>query len=124
MVDVTDGFLTKKELLKSYHTASDMLHAGEIQDIVAGKYKRTNPEWIKDWTKKLIGLLNNHTIYLKDGPGAWDGKEPLKFDGGEPAPKFQIIVSMRTGPEEKPEARIFEMICRLEDLPKATGQQS
>ena len=59
MLDVADGFLTKKELLKSYHIASECLHAGEIQDIAAGKYKRTNPEWIKDWTKKLVGLLNN-----------------------------------------------------------------
>ena len=124
MLDIADGFLTKKELLKSYHGASDCLHAGEIQEIVAGKYKRTNPEWIRDWTKKLFVLLNNHTIYLKDGAGAWDGKEPIKYDNGEPAPKYQVIVAMRSGPDEKPEARIFEVISRLEDLPKGSAQQS
>lgn len=124
MIDITDGFLTKKELLKSYYGTGDFLHAGETQDIIAGKYKRTNPEWIKLWTDKLVALLNNHTIYLKDGPGAWDGKEPLKYDNGEPAPKYQVIIAMRVGPEQKPNAKLFEVVSRLEDLPKGQEPQS
>jgi hypothetical protein len=124
MLDITEAFLTKKELLKSYHDASDFLHAGGIQDVVAGRYKRTNPEWINQWTQKLVALLNNHTIFLKDGPGAWDGNEPIKFDNGEPAPKYQVIVTMRSGPQNKPEARIFEVIGRLEDVRKGSEPQS
>lgn len=124
MVDITDGFLTKQELLKSYHGSSDMLHAGDLQEIIAGKYKRTNPAWITDWTDKLFTLLNHHTIYLKDGPGAWEGTEPLIHDGGEPAPKFQVIIAMAAGPDQKPQAKIFESIGRLEDIPKETDEQS
>jgi hypothetical protein len=124
MLDVADGFLTKTELLKSYHAAGNFLHAGEVADLLAGRVKCPAPNSIADWTKKLIALLNNHTIYLKDGPGAWNGKEPLVFDNGEPAPKYQVIVGMRVGPQEKPEARIFEVISRLEDQPKGSEPRS
>ena len=124
MVDIKEGFLTKQELLKSYHAASGCLHAGEIKDIVVGRYKYTNRLWMKDWAKKLIALLDHHTIYLKDGPGAWDGKEPFTCDNGEQAPKYQIIIAMKSGPDQKPAARLFEVIGRLEDQPQEPEPRS
>ncbi len=123
-VDIKEGFLTKKELLKSYHTVSNLLHAGEIEEILAGRFKRINPEWINDWTQKLITLLGHHTIYLKDGPGAWKGDKPLIISSGEPAPKQQVIVLMNPYPHGRVEAKLFELFEVPRFAPKGSEPQS
>jgi hypothetical protein len=108
--DVKDGFLTKDELVKSYRAAGDYLHAGDVTDFLTNRQKIFDPEATSKWVKRLITLLNIHAIYLTDKPNAWEGKDPIKFADGEPAPKIQIIVQMRSETDDKPAASRFETI--------------
>jgi hypothetical protein len=68
---------------------------------------------IAAWVQRLVVLLNHHTIFLADTADAWEGKEPLTFLDGEPAPKWQMTVQMRTGTHGRPAATIFESIGRM-----------
>jgi hypothetical protein len=116
--DIKDGFLTKDELLKSYHSAGDFLHAGDMTNFLSNRQKAFDPKSVGKWVRKLTTLLNHHSIFLADRPGSWDGKERLKFLDREPAPKLQIIVQMNVGPHGRPEATIFESIGQVSELPE------
>lgn len=120
MEDIKEGFLTKEELLKSYHSAGDFLHAGDMTNFLSKKQKPFDPKSIGKWVHKLTTLLNHHSIFLADKPGSWDGKEPLKFPDGEPAPKLQIVVQMSVGPHGRPAATIFESVGHVSDLPEGS----
>jgi len=108
--DLKDGFLTKDELLKSYRGAAQFLHAGDISDFLAGKERSLDTDAAKQWVKRLIVLLNLHKIALADAPDAWEGREQPRFTDGEPAPRFQLFVSMRREDTDRPAASIFESI--------------
>lgn len=74
---------------------------------------------INAWVQKIVVLLNHHTIFLADAPNAWEGEEPLTFDGGEPAPKLQMVVQMATRDHGRPAATIFGSVGRM---PGPVGQ--
>jgi hypothetical protein len=109
--DIKDGFLTKDELLKSYRNAAGFLHVGNLNELLAGQSATSDPKAIGAWVRKLTTLLSCHTIFLADKPGAWDGEEPVKFDDGEPAPRFQVTIQMDTGPKGgEIQAHVFQTI--------------
>jgi hypothetical protein len=108
IADVEDGFLAKGEMLRSYREAANFLHVGTLNDFLANETASNDHQAVGTWVRKLMGLLNHHCIYIADDPAY--KAEPLRFSGGEPAPKFQIIVQMRTGPNDEPQATVFQSI--------------
>jgi hypothetical protein len=115
--DIKDGFLSKQELLKSYHAAGEFLHAGHLVDFLSGRQKLVDPLEVRTWVAKLTTLLSHHHIFLSDSPTTWDGKEPLRFTSGETAPKYQIIAMMATEPDGVPGATVFECIRQASPEP-------
>jgi hypothetical protein len=107
--DIKDGFLTKEELLRSYRATGNFLHVGGITEFFAKRQKEPDGT-VGSWVKRLIVLLNHHSIYLADEPNAWAGQEPLRFPDGELAPKRQVIVQMQVGPHNRPAATLFESV--------------
>jgi hypothetical protein len=114
--DIKDGFLTKAELLKSYRDAADSLHMGDINDLLSNKLKTVDGKAIGAWVGKMKVLLNHHVIFLADTPilDASEG-EPLRFIEGDPAPKFQIIAQMATGPHGLPQATVFQAVGQFRE---------
>jgi hypothetical protein len=105
--DIKEGFLTKEEMLKSYREAAGFLHVGSLNEFLANERAISDRQSVRAWARTLTMLLSHHCIFLADEP---DGTESLKFADGEPAPKFQIIVQMRTGADERPQATVFQTI--------------
>jgi|SRR5579872_1853308 len=106
--DIKDDFLTKDEMLKSYREAASFLHVGNLNDLLANETAVNDHQAVSTWLKRLIRLLNHHCIYIADDPEYH--ASPLRFTGGEPAPQFQIIVQMRTGYDDYPQATVFQSI--------------
>jgi hypothetical protein len=103
---INDGFLTKAELIKSYHDAGDFLHVGALTDVLSNKQKIVDAQWVGSWLQKLATLLNHHHIYLADPPGT-----PIqKPADGIPVPKRQIVVLMQNAQDGKPYAHLFELL--------------
>jgi hypothetical protein len=111
IADVEDGFLTKSEMLKSYREAANFLHVGTLNDFLANETASNDYQAVGIWVRRLTTLLNHHCIYIADDP-AYEA-EPLRFSDGEPAPKFQIIVQMQTGPNDQPQATVFQSIGQV-----------
>ena len=108
--NITNGFLTKGEMLKSYRDAAGHLHVGNLDGFLANEAETSDRQAVKAWVGKLTVLLGHHSIFLAAGPDTWDGREPLRFADGEIAPRFQIIVQMAPDGQEWPRATIFESI--------------
>ncbi len=118
--DIKDGFLTKAELLKSYHAAADFLHVGSVAEITGTRRKVINLSELSNWLRKLMVLLSHHNIYLADPPTASDGNEPIRFADGTVAPKTQIIVLMETDlPGGVPQASFFRTVGRVARRPES-----
>ncbi len=105
--DIKEGFLTKAELLKSYHAADDYLHVGDFKDFESGRPKNLDFKYIRDWLTKLSLLLTHHNIYLADPPGE---SSSLTFADGRPVPKRQIICLMQAKTNGLPSAHLFESV--------------
>jgi hypothetical protein len=105
--DIKEGFLTKAELLKSYHVADDYLHAGDLKDFETSRPRNLDFKYIRNWLTKLSLLLGHHNIYLADLPG-----EPssLTFSDGRPVPKRQIICLMQADTNGLPSAHFFASV--------------
>jgi hypothetical protein len=64
VIPITDGFLTKPELLALYHECGDLLHRGTLRTIkprTAGDFSKINQTCLK-----IVKLLNHHQIPLSD----------------------------------------------------------
>jgi hypothetical protein len=109
--DITDGFLTKDEMLKSYREAAGFLHVGNLADFLANEQAQNDRKTVLIWVRKLTKLLSCHSIFLADRPDEWEGWKPNAFASGEAAPRYQIMVLMNpdTG-DGYPKATLFESI--------------
>jgi hypothetical protein len=105
---IKSGYLTKKELLASYHNAATFLHRGDLGNIVRGRKRGVAKETFLLWQEELITLLNHHQIYLADSDISPDGEPPLTDTEGQPVPKHQIIVIMHTADEGRVQATFFD----------------
>jgi hypothetical protein len=112
---VTESYLTKAEMLKSYRDAAAFLHAGSLNEFFANETAVSNHNAVINWVRKLIALLSHHSIFLADAPNAWEGKKRPSFSDGEAAPKYQIMVLMRPDGQEWPQANLFESIRQVGD---------
>lgn len=115
--DIKDGFLTKDELLESYHTADNYLHAGHLKDLVAKRPRNFDFNHMRDWLAKLGVLLSHHNIYLADPPGE---SSALTFSDGRSVPKRQIICVMQGNVDGKPSAHLFESVGKAPTSPSGT----
>lgn len=106
MEDIKTGFLTKADILKSYHTAADFLHVGDLKDVLSRRKRTISMESIIQWSNQLLVLLAIHQIYLVDAPGTPPG--PIGHDG-IPVPKRQIgaVMHHQNG---HPQTHIFERV--------------
>jgi hypothetical protein len=105
LIPITDGFLTKEELIKSYHVAASFLHRGNLQAVIGKTLKVVQQQSIKDWSDRLITLLNHHHIFLSDP----DEPDPPRVDG-RPMPRKQIICLMQGSDDGKVHASFFNRL--------------
>lgn len=113
---VTDGYLTKQELISSYRASSGYLHGRTLQDVLGDKPRLIDPNTMVRWAQKLAALLDHHSIYLADPPGEPPG--PIG-DDGIPAPKRQIISMMQPDGEWVPKSWLFS---RVDDFQQECAQ--
>ena len=114
--DIKDESLTKAELLKNYRDASNSLHMGDINDLLANKMKTVDANAIRKWLEKLTVLLNHHVIFLANTPALGEPEQqPFRFLDGETAPKFQIIVMMASHPHGVPQATVFQAVGQFRE---------
>ncbi len=105
--NIEDGYLTKKELLKSYHATGRFLHIGSLQDI-SKKQKLFDFAAAMTWANKVVLLLNHHNIPLADDPKAKRSAPMARGRDGTLLPS-RMIVFMMQGEDGLPHASLFEL---------------
>ncbi len=61
--NIESGFLTKSELIKLYGTCGDVLHKGNLRNLISSKTPaQTNFLDINNWGQKMLNLLSAHRI--------------------------------------------------------------
>jgi hypothetical protein len=116
--NVTEGFLTNTELIRRYHASAHVLHAGTLNDLITDNQNPVVDEAeVKGWIDRLGVLLDHHTIFLADPPGAWDDQKPFTFLDGEPTPKFHMTVILRSQPTGNAAATVYEAVRQAPQTP-------
>jgi hypothetical protein len=115
LVRIEGDFLTKEEMLKTYRSTYEHLHAGTLETLVLDKDKKkkavVDPRPARDFARKLVTLLNHHQIYLADEPG----EELARGEDGELVTKRQIIVVMQSDKDGKCHTHLFERMGRVRE---------
>jgi hypothetical protein len=92
---IKSGFLTKKELLESYHRAASFLHRGTLRGVLEREKRGLDPNSVMQWSAKLVTLLSHHQIYMIDPPlKPREAPSPIGTHGIV-IPKRQIISLMQ-----------------------------
>jgi hypothetical protein len=88
---VTEGFLTKSELLTLNRRCGDALHRGNLKKLL-GRTKSPTGHFddIEEWRNRVVKLLSSHILYLFDG-------------------KTRFLCNMKTGEAGKVSVAIAEL---------------
>ena len=62
VIPITSGFLTKGDLLSLYGECGNYLHRGSIRQLIANREPSLDFKKVKEWTDKIVKLLNHHQI--------------------------------------------------------------
>lgn len=110
---IKDGFLTKEELLKTYRSTFDFLHAGDLRRILSSAPPRQILATdLLIFAKGLMVLLSHHNILLADPPG----EQPIIGPDGLPAPRRQMVVLLNGEGKGNVQATLF-LLVKPENLP-------
>jgi hypothetical protein len=71
VVEVTDAYLSKRDLLSLYGRCGDILHRGNLNDIAPRKVSRDDLLTVVKWHNKILKLLNRHFIEMADSNGVY-----------------------------------------------------
>jgi hypothetical protein len=95
---ITDGFLSKADMLKLYHDCGGFLHRGDIKGVFSA---RRTPDLgrIALWSRKITRLLNHHQIQLIDSDLMIWTLMQAKSDGHVHATLFSLF---GPAPHDKP----------------------
>jgi hypothetical protein len=61
-----DGYLTKPDCLRLYHKCGEILHRGNLKDILSSGPPKVDLTTIREWGEKIVKLLGHHQIQLID----------------------------------------------------------
>lgn len=99
-------YLTKKQLLESYHAADTILHMGNLRGAVNRTKMKFDYSATINFHNRTIALLNHHNIYLADEPEP--GEKLLIRDDGIPIPKRQLVTAMQTTDGGRVQTSLFQ----------------
>ena len=87
--DITDGFFSKKDLIKTYGMLGNRLHRGNLKNLILGKNYEVSLDEIHEIATNIRNLLSHHNIRMMN-------------------PDFMIVTSMETGEDGDVEVHHFQ----------------
>ena len=87
--DIKDGFLSKRDLIKTYGMLGNRLHKGNLKNLILGKNYEINFDEIHKIATNIRNLLSHHNIRMMN-------------------PNFMIVTSMETGEDGDVQVHSFQ----------------
>lgn len=88
---LTEGFLTKDELVALYHECGGVLHRGSLDKLHLRPQRHADTDKLRNYLARIVALLNQHTI------------QPID-------PHYLYIIMMQTDSTGNVQASLFEKI--------------
>jgi hypothetical protein len=88
---LSDGFLTKDELIALYHECGTVLHRGSLDKLHLRPQRHADTQKLREYLARIVALLNHHTIQPVD-------------------PQYLYIIMMKTDSTGNVQANLFGKI--------------